>query len=829
MALAIGHHRGGRIAEAEPIYRAILATLPDHVDALHLLALVEASRGRNAEALTLLQRVIARNPRFAEALASCANVLNATQRHGDALDHIERALAIKPGLGDGWNTHGVALQGLQRQAEALASFDRMLAQAPGHLEALYNGALALQSMGRNDDAVARYDRALALRPDFAEALHNRGGALLLLGRKDEALASWERAVAVRPAFAEAHNNAGAVLRDDGRWQEALQRFERALQINPRFADAWNNRGKAMRDLVRVDEALASFDHALAWRPDDVEILNNRAGALKDLRRFDDALDTLERALVLQPSSAEVLHNRAGTLKVLGHIEAALADYDAALRLRPDFSDALHNRGHTYAQLGRYAEAARDFTQAIAVDPALSHARAMLVYSRLQCCDWTDLEPTLALLESHLADLPRAPEPFAFTVTTSSPSAQLACARRCAGERFPAVVPPLWTGERYPHSRIRVAYLSADFHDHATAQLMAELFEKHDRTRFEVTGVSFGPDTRSAMRGRLEAAFEHFVDVRDRSDRDIALWLRAQEIDIAIDLKGYTHAARTGIFAHRSAPVQVSYLGYPGTLGAPYFDYILADAAVIPPGADVHYSEQVARLPWSYQVNDGQRQIAATTMTRSAAGLPDHGFVFCCFNSSYKIMPEVFAVWMRLLQQVQDSVLWLLEGTADSAANLRREAEARGVAAHRLVFAPRLPLPEHLARHRLADLFVDTLPCNAHTTASDALWAGLPVLTCTGATFAGRVAGSLLRAIGMPELVTPSLPAYEALARELAQSPEAMAASKAKLMQHRDTWPLYDSTRFARDIERAYDVMWQRAQRGEAPQSFTVPDQAGMPQ
>ena len=826
MALALGHHRGGRLPEAEPIYRAILAAVPDHLDALHLLALIEASRGRRPEALVLLQRAIALNPQFPEALASCANVLNAMQRHSEALAHVERALAIKPGLPDAWNTHGVALQGLYRHTEALASFDRMLAQSPGHLEALYNGALALQSLARLEDAVARYDQALALRPDFAEALHNRGGALALLGRQPEALASWDRAVGIRPEFAEAHNNAGALLRDAGRLQEALERFDRALQSNPRFADAWNNRGKTLRDLVRVDEALASFDQALRMRPDDIDVLNNRAGALKDLRRFDEALFMLERALALQPASAEVLHNRAGTLKALGRVDATLVDYDAALRLRPDFGDALHNRGHTHAQLGRHAEAARDFAQAIAVDPTLGHAQAMLVYSRLQCCDWTDLAPSLAALETRFADLARAPEPFAFTVTTSSPAAQLACTRRCAAERFPAVLPPLWNGERYTHQRVRVAYLSADFHDHATSQLMAELFEKHDRTRFEVTGVSFGPAAPSAMRSRLEAGFEHFVDVRERSDRDIAQWLRAQEIDIAVDLKGYTHAARTGIFAHRAAPVQVNYLGYPGTLGAPYFDYILADAEVIPPGFDVHYSEQVVRLPWSYQVNDGQRQIASTTITRQAAGLPDHGFVFCSFNSSYKIMPDVFAVWMRLLQQVEGSVLWLLEGSAESAASLRREAVAHGVAAQRLVFAPRLPLPEHLARHRLADLFVDTLPCNAHTTASDALWAGLPVLTCAGRTFAGRVAASLLRAIGMPELVTHSLPEYEALALRLAQSPEAMAAVRATLAQHRNTWPLFDSTQFARHLETAYDTMWRRTQRGEAPQGFTVPVQTG---
>jgi predicted O-linked N-acetylglucosamine transferase (SPINDLY family) len=367
----------------------------------------------------------------------------------------------------------------------------------------------------------------------------------------------------------------------------------------------------------------------------------------------------------------------------------------------------------------------------------------------------------------------------------------------------------------------VAYLSADFHEHATAYLMAELFERHDRSRFEVTGVSWGPDIPSALRSRLIAGFERFVDVRGRNDREVARWLRAQEIDIAVDLKGYTHKTRMGIFAQRPAPVQATYLGFPGTLGAEYMDYVVADEVVIPGGEREHYAERVVYLPGSYQVNDGKRAIAERTPTRGELGLPERGFVFCSFNNNYKITPGMFDVWMRLLKGVEGSVLWLLEGNAAAPGNLRREAQARGVAGERLVFARRAPLAEHLARQRVADVFLDTLPCNAHTTASDALWAGLPVLTCLGGTFAGRVAGSLLRAVGLPELVTESAGEYEAKALALAREPEVLAAVRAKLAANRGTSALFDAGRFARHLEAAYVTMWERAERGEPPQGFTV--------
>jgi predicted O-linked N-acetylglucosamine transferase (SPINDLY family) len=383
---------------------------------------------------------------------------------------------------------------------------------------------------------------------------------------------------------------------------------------------------------------------------------------------------------------------------------------------------------------------------------------------------------------------------------------MALQRRCAEHYVHRIAPaqaPLSDGKAYGHDRIRLAYLSADFHQHPTAQLMAELFERHDRGRFEVTAIAFGPDDGSALRARLARAFDRFEDVRAMSDLEVARLLRAREIDIAVDLNGHTEGARPGIFAHRPAPVQLNYLVYPGTTGASYMTHILADRTVLPPEQQVFCSEKIAYLPDCYQANDATRTVGAAP-ARADAGLPDDGFVFCCFNNGWKITRPVFDIWMRLLDQVAGSVLWLLDGP--HAANLRAAATARGIDAARLVFAPKVDAAAHLARHRLADMFLDTLPYGAHTSASDALWAGVPVVTRIGKAFPGRVAASLLKAVGLPELVTASANAYEALALDLARNPALLQATREKLARNRSTAPLYDSAKFIREIEAAYTVL-----------------------
>jgi len=412
-------------------------------------------------------------------------------------------------------------------------------------------------------------------------------------------------------------------------------------------------------------------------------------------------------------------------------------------------------------------------------------------------------------------------PLAFLAISGVPKEQLQCARVLVRDSYPADRTPLWRGERYHHDKIRIGYLSADFRNHAVARLIAGVFEHHDRTRFETTALSLGSERESSMRKRLEGAFDRVLDVDRASEFDIARQVRELEIDIAIDLMGYTRGGRPGILALRPAPLQVNYLGYPGTLGADYIDYLIADSVVIPDEQRAFYTEKIAYLPDSYQCNDSQRRIADAVPSRKEAGLPETSFVFCCFNYNYKIMPEIFDIWMRLLSSVEGSVLWLLEDHPAATSNLRQEAEACGIASSRLVFAKRAPLDQHLARLKHADLLLDTLPYGAHTTASDALWVGVPVLTCLGTSFAGRVAASLLSSVGMPELITHSLQDYEKCARDLALNRSVVLALREKLSKNRMSGPLFDTTRITRNLETAYSMMWERQQRGEPPVTFSV--------
>jgi len=587
-----------------------------------------------------------------------------------------------------------------------------------------------------------------------------------------------------------------------------------------------NRGNALRELRRPEEALAAYGRALELKPDYAEAHLNRGNALRELKRLEEAVASYDRALQQKLDYAEAFNNRGNALRDLKRPDEALASYERALRLKPDYADALYNRGNVLQDLKRYGESAEALAALLAVAPDYDYALGYMFHARLHGCEWSDYEQIAARIRSGVERGERRDIPFAFLTHSEDAGSQLRCARVYVADKCPVAAKPLWTGQPYRHDRIRLAYLSADFHPHATTNLIAGLFEGHDLSRFELFAVSFGPHDDGPTRSRLLRAFPRFFDVRDRSDAEVAHLLRGQEIDIAVDLKGFTADSRTGIFAHRGAPLQVSYLGYPGTMGADYIDYIIADSHVIPAGQESFYSEKVVRVPDTYQVNDRKRPIAARTPSRAELSLPDSAFVFCCLNNNYKITPAVFDIWMRLLKRVDGSVLWLFQDNATASENLSREAERRGVAAHRLVFAPRMELDAHLARQRQADLFLDSFPYNAHTTASDALWAGLPLVTCMGDTFASRVAGSLLYAAGLPELVTHNLQNYEALAFELASRPEMLAEIKSKLAHNRPSCALFDTDRFRRHIEAAYTQMYQRLERGEPPASFDVAAIAG---
>ncbi len=699
-----------------------------------------------------------------------------------------QALELAPERPSVMNNLAAVLLRLQRYGEARSLCEKLLAMDSKDAEAILNSGNCQLALKSPAEALRTFDAALLIKPDYVEAHIGRSSALIELHRPAEALAGCDQALANKPDYAEALNNRGNALRELERHAEALASYDRALAVKPGYAEALYNRGSILRNLERHDEALASLDRALAIRPGYVEALNNRGIVLWDLKRRDEALASLDRALAIEP----------------------------------DYAEALYNRGNWLMMLEHYADAIDSLDRLLGIDPEWDYALGHLVHCKMHICAWHDLAQDLVRLRARVQAGKRAITPFPMLATYATPAEQLQCARTWVADKHPAASSPLWRGERYRHERVRLAYVSADLREHATSYLGAGLFELHDKNRFELYAIATGANDRSPMRERLERAFEHFMDVSDKPDREAAALLRELEIDILVDLNGYFGGARTGIFALRPAPVQVNYLGFPGTMGAEYIDYIIADRHVIPADQQQYFTEKVVCLPDAYQANDSRRKISAQTPTRLEAGLPEAGFVFCCFNNNHKITPEMFDVWMRLLKNVKESVLWLIQGNAAVPVNLRREAEARGVAPDRIVFAPRVDLADHLARHRLADLFLDTLPHNAHTTASDALWAGLPVLTCLGPTFAGRVAASLLNAVGLPELITQTREDYEALALKLAADGKLLGEIKTKLAINRTTHPLFNTDRFRRHIESAYVTMWERYQRGEPPASFAVP-------
>jgi predicted O-linked N-acetylglucosamine transferase (SPINDLY family) len=672
-----------------------------------------------------------------------------------------------------------------RQAEELYAL--VLAREPDNFDARHGLGVIRSRQGRTAEALGLIGSALQARPDMPEALSNYANALRAAKRPQEALIHYDRALKIRPDFAEGWFNRGNVLRDMARPQDALVSYDRALTLAPGLGPGWNNRGNALRDLKRFKEALASYEKALTLRPDHVEWLNNRILALSDLGRFDDALTSCERALVL----------------------------------KPDFAEAWNSRGNILARLQRPGEALGSFEKAVAANPAHPHAPSSLAQAALALCDWTRTASLSDLLKTHVLTGQSVVQPFTLLGYWDDPELQRRCAANYLRHVVPIMPPPLWSGGRRAHNKIRVAYLSADFRNSAAAYLTAELFEHHDRSRFEVTAFSFGRDDGSAMRSRLIRAFDTFHDVRGQGDYDAARLLCDLEADIAVDLMGYTTDARPGILAHRPCPVQVSWLGYPATMAANFIDYVIADKIVLPEAFEPFFTEKVAWMPHSYYPSDSTNRISERTPTRGDAGLPQDGFIFCCFNNSWKIAAPMFDIWMRLLAKAPGSVVWLLAADNEAHANLRQRAAECGIDPERLVFADRMDSEHHLARHRLADLFLDTLPYNAHTTASDALWAGLPVITCMGRGFAARVAASLLRAIGVPELVTENLQDYEALALKLATDPSLLASVREKIARNHLTMPLFDSETFRKDLEGAYTTMWDIAQAGDSPRSFEV--------
>jgi len=689
-----------------------------------------------------------------------------------AFEFVKKAIATDAGRAHFFSTAGSIFQAIGQYEHALVMMDEAIRQSPESADFHFNKGNIFLETSRFPEAVAAFLQAIGEGADFPEVFYNSAMALSALGEDAPALHMIDRAIEKNGAVHLFHYNRALYLEKLGRDHDALMAYQQALVCQPDHADSYFNAGCLHLKLSHAELARECFASCVALEPTSAEPHNNLGNALHDLRRYPEALHSFEQALKFKPDYAEAFNNKGNVLKDMKRLDEALACYEQALAIKPDYE----------------------------------YLPGMVLHMKMFMCKWEGHAQELQALLAGIEAGQKVALSFPVLGLSDRADVQRRAAEILGEDKYPeqdALGPCL---PRAVRDKIRVGYFSADFHNHATAYLMAELFEKHDRSRFEVLGFSYGHVQEDEMRARLLKGFDQFHEVRHLADVDIARLSRSLGVDIAVDLKGLTQDHRLGIFAYRAAPVQVSYLGYPGTTGVPYMDYVLADRVVIPEESQQYYSEKVVYLPDSYQVNDSQRKIANRVFSRSELGLPEAGFVFCSFNNNYKITPQVFGCWMEILKAVPGSVLWLLQDNQWAMENLREQAQRHGVAPERLVFAERMALPEHLARQRAADLFLDTFPCNAHTTASDALWAGLPLLTLAGQAFASRVAASLLNAVGLPELVCRSLPEYQALAIGLALDESRLIKIRMRLNGNLLSSPLFDVERFSRSLEHKFQQL-----------------------
>ncbi len=729
----------------------------------------------------------AQNPRGAEAVLKLreAIALHQQGRIADAEIGYREVLKQLPNQPDALHFLGVVESQRGNHDRALQLFDRSLAVQPRNPATHYNRANLLRDMGRVDEALRGYESTLALNGRHSGALINRGALLGTQQRHAEALEHYDRATAVAPGDASLHYSRGRALMEMNRTSEAAQAFNRALELSPGNPDFLIGRAHALRRSGRLSDALADFDQAIAGTPDNADAYWGRAGVLMELRRFHEAVESYDRARAREPALIETLYGRASAL----------------------------------IELDRFAEAIADFRRLLSERPDYPYAAGMLVHAQNMCCDWSDRAAASGLAQ-RVREGRKAASPFALLEVSDSAEAKQQCARIVMRDKFEPGREALWRGEIYRHPRIRLGYLSADLRAHPVGQVIAPVIEAHDRSRFEVIAISYGAGDGSAVRERLKRGFDRFIDAGVLSDLDIARGIRELEIDVAVDLTGLTANCRPGILTWRPAPVQVNYLGYAGTLGSRSMDYIVADKVTIPEEQQAWYDEKAAWLPVPFLPLPAPLA-SLRPVSRNDAGLPENSFVFACFNSSYKINPEMFTIWMRLLAQVDDSVLWLGRMNTTAMANLKSEAGRHRIAPERIVFAARVPeVEQHLARLALADLFLDTLPYNAHSTAADALMAAVPVLTCRGDSFAARVAASLVTAAGLPGFVTADLNQYQNRALALAKDPAELRLARSRLLARRSG----DSDavqKFTHHLEAAYHQMWLRVQQQQPPQSFAV--------
>jgi predicted O-linked N-acetylglucosamine transferase (SPINDLY family) len=844
---AFGRLQARDLAGAARLCGEVLSDAPGQRDALHLLGVVRLAGGDASEAASLIRKALDGGAPDAAMLENLGSAHLVLRNYARAETLFRDALALGVSHGSLYMRLGIALASQGKLADAVTALQEAAARSPGVPDVHLNLGNTLAERGQPEEALACYNRVLALQPDHPAAHFNLGNLHRIAGRLKEAELAYKRVLAVVPNDADVHNNLGLVHELQLKLDEAAASYRQALALAPGHIHALSNLGNVLRTQGRLDEAAAYCEKALAARPDFVDALINLGTVRAEQHRLEDAETLYARALRINPRNADASRNLGTLYRGQGRMDEAIASYRRALEREPAHAPIHLDLGRTYLDVGDPATASACFRHALDLRPddveascglaealklqgkldeaAVSYERTLareprhlqalsgLLHIRQHMCSWNELEQHWKRLRDELtAANDGRVSPFSVLSLPSTPAEQLACAEAWARRNFEPLSgarPALGFdfSQRRARDKLRIGYLAWGFHRHATGYWTPELLELHDRSRCEVLAYCHGPDDGSDIRARIRSASDRFVEISRESHFAAARRIYDDGVDVLVDLTGYTLGGRQQIAALRPAPVQVNWF-YPGTMGTTCMDYFIADPYTVPPELDRFFTERVVRLPDCYMITDRKRPVSEHTPSRAECGLPDAATVFCCFNQAYKILPDVFASWMRIMKAVPGSALWLLESNRWATENLRRAATEQGVAGERIVIAPHLPMSGHLARYRIADLALDTFPYTSHTTASDALWVGCPLVTRMGNTFASRVAGSVLINAGMRELVADGAESCERLAIELANSPGKLQEIRRKLQASRDSCALFDTPRFVRNLESAYEAMFK---------------------
>ena len=832
----------GKFNEALERVTTLSQKYPSELLLINISGICYQGLGKLETAVEYYRKAIKIDSGYYKAHFNLGGAYQALGMQNDAIKSYKSTLSIRPDYVEAHNNIGSLYKELNQFDNAIESFRKAIKINPDYFEAHYNLGIVFQDLNNLEEAIKNFHRVLVIKPDFAELHNNLGIIYKEIDEIDSALEHFKNAVRIKPEFAEAHNNLGIINNDLGQFNEALKIYETAIAINPNYAEAHFNFGNSLSEVGQTDKAVKSFKKALLINPDYADAYLNLGNNLQDLGQLDEAIEYYQNNLLIDQDNAQVHYELGTTFMKLGEITKSIESFQRAIKIKPDYDEAHNGLGIMFHKIGKYEKALRSYEIAYSINPKyaevyfnlgnllveinqLDHAIVNyehaynlkpgidynfgnLFHNKMHLCIWDNFYKDLDELIIKLNQNGRDIDPYSLSTLIDDAKIQLKNAVIHSDYRFQNRHALTKVNHFTHHTKIRIGYFSADFREHPVSALSAEIYELHDRSQFEIYAFSFGPDTKDKLNLRIKAGVDNFYDVSTMSYKDIAMLSRSLEIDIAIDLGGHTHNNKMEIFDISAAPIQINYLGYPGTTGASFYDYILADNTIIPENQKNNYSENIIFMPNCYMPQNNHMHVSEKLLTRQEFNLPEDGFVFCCFNNHFKITPKEFDIWMRLLRKIDGSVLWLLKANEWSEINLKAEAKKRGIQGNRLIFADKIKVEEHLARQKLADLFLDTFNFNAHTTASDALRVGLPIVTKIGKGFAARVTSSLLNSLKTPELITKSEKEYEALALSLANNVEKLTSIKKKLADNHISAPLFDTVSYTKHLEKAYTKAYE---------------------